>query len=318
MSANPAPNAAISPWSATARASSATRVAGRRGAVEGASGCDVVQITRLELRSLDGPFGMGSGYVLNFSDRTMSEWFEDELRINIDDERYRRRGTSKANRVRTFVEDEPASVVSRMLRLLWNYREKTGFVPYGVSPEEIARHKANLFDLVNKIEGQETSPATDALVAFTRDETLDELVQAIRRDADAGKPQAALDRLHTYSMKKFAYLLNERGAKPDREEPLHSRVGRYVKLLEAERSLRSISKQIMKNCIGIFQSYNDVRNNASFAHDNEVVDKDEARFIFETVISMLRFVSAIEAGRFKVAGADVCSALDGARPWLRE
>jgi hypothetical protein len=277
----------------------------------------MVQITRLELRSLDGPFGMGSGYVLNFSDRTMSEWFEDELRIDIDHERYRRRGTSKANRLRTFVEDEPAPVVARMLRLLWDYREKTGFISYGVAPEEIVRHRAALFDLINKIEGQETGPATDALVAFTRNETLDELVQAIRRDADAGKPQAALDRLHTYSMKKFAYLLDERGGATDREEPLHSRVGRYAKLLDAERPLQPISKQIMKNCIGIFQSYNDVRNNASFAHDNDVVNKDEARFIFETVISMLRFVRAIEAGRFEATTASGLSVSDGRRPWLR-
>jgi hypothetical protein len=135
-----------------------------------------------------------------------------------------------------------------------------------------------------------------------------------RRDADAGKPQAALDRLHTYSMKKFAHLLDERGAGGNRDEPLHSRVGRYVKLLEAERPLRPISKQVMKNCIGIFQSYNDVRNNASFAHDNDVLDKDEARFIFDTVISMLRFVRAVEAGRFDVTAAGGRPVADGPRP----
>lgn len=258
---------------------------------------------------------MGSGYVLNFSDKTMSEWFEDELRIDIDHERYKRRGTSKANRLRTFVEEEPAPIVARALRRLWDYREKTGFIPYGAAPEEVARQKTNFFDLINKIEGQETGPVTDALVTFTRDETLDELVQAIRRDADVGKPQAALDRLHTYSMKKFAYLLAERGTATNREEPLHSRVGRYAKLLDTESSLQPISKQIMKNCIGIFQSYNDVRNNASFAHDNDVVNKDEARFIFETVISMLRFVRAIEAGRFETTASGSVS--DGARPWSR-
>ena len=62
--------------------------------------------------------------------------------------------------------------------------------------------------------------------------------------------------------------------------------------------MRPISKQIAKNCIGIFQAFNDVRNNASFAHDNLVVDEDEARFIFDTVISMLRFVRAVEADSF--------------------
>jgi hypothetical protein len=167
----------------------------------------MVQITRSELRSLDDAFGMGSGYVLNFSDKTMSEWFEDELRVDIDHERYKRRGTSKANRLRTFVEDEPAPIVARMLRVLWAHREKSEFTPNAVTPDGVAKHKANLFNLIDKIDGLESAPATDVLVAFTRSETLDELVQAIRRDADAGKPQAALDRLHTYSMKKFAHLL---------------------------------------------------------------------------------------------------------------
>lgn len=259
----------------------------------------MAKIKRSELRSLDDAFGMGSGYVLNFSDRTMSEWFEDELGIDIDDPRYKRRGPSKANRLRTFVEDEPALMVARMLRLLWAYRKQSGFEPYGVTPDQTERQRVVLFDLIHKLEGNEATPATDALVAFTHDETLEELVLAIRRDADADKPQAALDRLHTYSMKKFSYLLDQRGVPADRKEPLHSRVGRYVALLDAERPLRPISKQILKSCVGIFQSFNDVRNNASFAHDNVVVNKDEARLIFDTVTSVLRFVRALEAGRFE-------------------
>lgn len=259
----------------------------------------MVQIKRTELRRFDDVFGMGSGYVLDFSDRTMSEWFEDELGVDIDDERYRQRGTSKANRLRCFIETEPAPVVARMLRKLWDYREAKGWASYGREEALIAADKTWLFDLIHRLEGDAAAPATDALETFARDETLEELVQAIRRDADAGKPGAALDRLHTYCMKKFSHLLATRGSIPDREEPLHSRVGKYVKLLEAERTLRPITKQIMKNCIGIFQSYNDVRNNASFAHDNALIEAQEARFIFDTVIAMLRFVRAVESSRFE-------------------
>jgi hypothetical protein len=268
----------------------------------------MVQIKRSEMRQIDDAFAMGSGYVLNFSDRTMSEWFEDELQINIDDQRYKRRGTSKANRLRTFIEDEPAPLVARMLRTLWTYREGINFAPYGATPDDSKRQRVKLFEVIDRIESGASTPATDAVVAFTRDETLDELVQAIRRDAEADKPQAALDRLHTYSMKKFAHLLKLRNVPADKEEPLHSRVGRYVKLLEAERELRPVTKQIMKNCIGIFQSYNDVRNSHSFAHDNIVVEKEEARFIFETVVSMLRFVRAVEAGKFEPVSSGAAQA----------
>lgn len=267
----------------------------------------MVQIKRSEMRQIDDAFAMGSGYVLNFSDRTMSEWFEDELRINIDDQRYKRRGTSKANRLRTFIEDEPASLVTRTLRALWAYREGIGFTPYGATAEDCKRQQIKLFEIIDRIESGGGTPATDAVVAFIRDETLEELVQAIRRDAEADRPQAALDRLHTYSMKKFAHLLKLRGAPADKEEPLHSRVGRYVKLLEVERELKPVTKQILKNCIGIFQSYNDVRNSHSFAHDNTVVEKEEARFIFETVVSMLRFVRSVEAAKFEAANTEAAS-----------
>jgi hypothetical protein len=69
----------------------------------------------------------------------------------------------------------------------------------------------------------------------------------------------------------------------------------------------------MKSCVAIFQLYNDVRNNDSFAHDNDVLDKDEARFIFDTVIAMLRFVRAVEASRFDVTVAGHPPVADG--PW---
>jgi hypothetical protein len=108
-------------------------------------------------------------------------------------------------------------------------------------------------------------------------------------------------------MKKFAHLLKLRGAPTNQEEPLHSRVGRYVKLLETERELKPVTKQILKNCIGIFQSYNDVRNAHSFAHDTTVVEKEEARFIFETVVSMLRFVRSVEAAKFEVGSTETAS-----------
>lgn len=259
----------------------------------------MVQTKLSERRAIDNAF-ISSGYVLNFSDRTYAEWFEEELGVDIDADRYRFKGHSKGNRLRAFVEVEPPHTVARTLRALWDYRQTL--------PATVLQHssehdtiEAQLFAFINRLKSGSAAPAVDAIVPFTRDETLAELIEAIRRDAQAGKPAAALDRLHTFSMKKFAHLLTTRGVATDAVEPLHSRVGKYVKALEIERELRPMTKQILKNSIGIFQSYNDIRNNASFAHDNPIVEADEARFIFETVTSMLRFVRSIEAERFEKA-----------------
>lgn len=108
----------------------------------------------------------------------------------------------------------------------------------------------------------------------------------------------SLDRLHTYCMKKFTHLLEQRKINCDRDEPLHSRVGKYVKALEADYPLHEISRRIMKTSISVFEQFNDVRNNVSLAHDNPLIKKDEARFIFDAVSNMLRFVKSVEDANF--------------------
>jgi hypothetical protein len=57
----------------------------------------MTNIRSIDMRTLDDLFGMGGGYVLDFSDRTFSIFFE-ELNIDIDDPRYAVNGGSKAKR----------------------------------------------------------------------------------------------------------------------------------------------------------------------------------------------------------------------------
>src|SRR3546814_9242427 len=95
-------------------------------------------------------------------------------------------------------------------------------------------------------------------------------------------------------MKKFAHLLEERGVPWDRNDPLQSRVGKYVKALEAEREIREITRRIIKSAISVFDQLNDIRNNRSLAHDNDLLDQAEARFIFDAISAFLRFVKSIE------------------------
>jgi Abortive infection C-terminus len=255
----------------------------------------MVTLKHSEMRVFDDAFDMHGGYVLNFSDRTMAEFFDDEFRISIYDEKYKFNGTSKAKHFRAFIATEDAYTVVRVLRRLWEHRES---IPIYQQAESAAHVKSRLFSLIDKIEGGGSIPTTDVIERFTRDETLEELVEAINRDIGANKPSAALDRLHTYCMKKFGHLLEKRGVVWDRAEPLHSRVGKYVKALQQERELREMTLQSIKSAIGIFEKYNHVRNNQSLAHDNELLDQAEARFIYDTVTAFLRFVKGVEASHF--------------------
>lgn len=195
-----------------------------------------VLMTKLRLsdrRFLEEVLEMGGGYVLNFSDRTFAEFFEDELSVNIDDPKYQRNGTSKAKRLRAYLEIESEAVVAKTLRALWVHRESVRG-PFDGKDEALRRQKERFFEIVHSIEGAMSTARTDAIEKFAENQTLEELISGIERDTRANKPEAALDRLHTYCMKKFAYVLGQKGVAFDKDAPLQSRVGKYIKALESE------------------------------------------------------------------------------------
>jgi Abortive infection C-terminus len=254
----------------------------------------MVHLKHSEKRVLEDALDMSSGYVLDFSDRTFAEFFDDQG-ITIYQEKYAFNGTSKAKHMRAFIQIEEAFTVCRVLRELWEHRES---IPHYQEADAAGHLKIRFFAVLDKLESGGEVPRIDAIDRFARDQTLDELVASIERDIGANRPAAALDRLHTYCMKKFGHLLDVRRVVWDRAEPLHSRVGKYVKALGQERDLRDVTSQIIKNAIGVFDKFNHVRNNQSLAHDNELLDQAEARFIYDSVTAILRFIKTIEANRF--------------------
>ena len=257
----------------------------------------MVKLKLFEMRVIDKALDMGNGYILDFSNNTMAEFFEDEFEIEIYDEKYSFNGTSKAKRLRAFIQSEDAAPVSYVLRALWRYRETLPqYKKEDLSNDSI---RTNFFELLNRIEDGAPVSKTDALDRFKLDNSLTELINAIERDNRAGNVAVALDRLHTYCMKKFAHLLEKRNISCNQTEPLHSRVGKYFKSIESERDLSEMSRQIIKNAIGVFGQFNYVRNNRSFAHDNILLSPEEARFIFESVSALLRFIKSFETEHFE-------------------
>lgn len=63
---------------------------------------------------LEEAFGMRGGYVLDFSDRSFAEFFS-ALGIDITDEQYLKKGTSKANRLRAFWEIANEELVAQSI-----------------------------------------------------------------------------------------------------------------------------------------------------------------------------------------------------------
>jgi hypothetical protein len=77
-------------------------------------------LTISEKKKLEKLLGMSSGYVLNYSDRTFAEFVLESTGLDIDDERYRIAGNSKAKRLRTFWRLEDNRTVGKLLNDLIN------------------------------------------------------------------------------------------------------------------------------------------------------------------------------------------------------
>lgn len=241
----------------------------------------------------------GFGYVLDFSDRTMREFFEDEFGIDIYAKENLVNGTSKRNCLTTFLLGTDECTALKVLRALWDRRE--GLLESLPESNDSREAKVKSKPLKDIISGLQTIPETikaDGIERFVHDRTLEELVADIERTIDANKPEVAIDHLHTYCMKKFAHLLETRGQTCSKDEPLHSRFGRYRKCLESEQNLSAFTSQALKAFISLLEQANDLRNNHSLAHDNTLLSPPEARFIFSSMSAILVMLRALESARY--------------------
>jgi phosphatidylserine/phosphatidylglycerophosphate/cardiolipin synthase-like enzyme len=81
----------------------------------------MADLTPVDKRQLELLLISEPGYILDFTDRTFQEFILDSTQIDIDEEKYRDRGDSKANRWRSFLRNESNAVVGRVLWDLVEY-----------------------------------------------------------------------------------------------------------------------------------------------------------------------------------------------------
>lgn len=133
-----------------------------------------------------------------------------------------------------------------------------------------------------------------------QEETLRTLLDDINSALERNQSTLVLDRLHTYSTKFLRHLCEEHSINvktPTGEYlPLHSLAGMLKnyyernKLCQSEFSLRAI-----KSCISLFEAYNSIRNNQSYAHDNEILDSIEATFAIREIANIITFLDKFES-----------------------
>ena len=234
---------------------------------------------------------MKSGYVCDFTNRTFEEFVREHTGVDIYSQKY---SGSKANRLRAFWKTESTHVVAKLLAEMieyWKLQKATPLYGYQVfNPslyEECKKIAARLKD--------ENAVDIEAITPNSSDKDFELLAQSIKESINKNQPEQALDRLHTFIIKYVRELCSRHGIAFDKETPLHSLFGLYVKFLQNNSLIESVmSQRILKSSISVFDAFNDVRNNQSFAHDNPILNKNEAALIFNDISNTLRFIESIE------------------------
>jgi hypothetical protein len=55
----------------------------------------------------------------------------------------------------------------------------------------------------------------------------------------------------------------------------------------------------IQTSISLFDAYNNIRNNQSYAHDNEILDNMEASFAVKSMANLVTFIDSVETYRKK-------------------
>lgn len=245
-------------------------------------------LTAVEKRKLERLFQMGSGYVLDFSNNTFAEFVLDSIGRSPYEAKYDH-GGSKANRLRGIWKAEANHVVAKLIVDLADY---ACVVDRTQETQELANE-------VRKIAARLTQggvvPEIDAITSLGAEKDFEVVAKEVRESIEKHRPEAGLDRLHTFVVKYVRVLCEERGIAADREKPLHSIFGEYVKHLRVSGHIRSdMADRILKSSISVFDAFNHVRNNQTLAHDNDLLDYDEALLIFNNVANVVRYLRAVE------------------------
>ena len=71
-------------------------------------------------------------------------------------------------------------------------------------------------------------------------------------------------------------------------------IGMYPSNITSE-----MTERILKSSISVMEAFSQVRNNQSYAHDNQVLNYNESLLIFGHVTSSIRFIERLENIRTK-------------------
>ncbi len=255
----------------------------------------MADINKIENLKLEKIFEMQGGYVLDFSNRTLNDFVLETINVDLYSDKYSDRGDSKANRIRTIWQKEHNYKVGTLIfKLLEYWRERKK-----LSYQKITEFEEILYEQCVKISNKLIQDIIVEEIEVFRENPTDKdfnlLAKSIRESIEKNEPEVALDRLHTYVMKFIRNLCNKHLIDYRKEESLNAIFGKYVKFITTNGQIESqMTEKILKYSINVLESFNDIRNNKSLAHDNKILNYSESLLIFNNVTNSIKFIETIE------------------------
>jgi hypothetical protein len=166
----------------------------------------MADLTPQEKRMFERVLEMGSGYVLNFSNRSFDELVHDSKPPGHLRHEIQLQQRLKANRLRGFWNEESNAVVAKLLGDLLDYMVESGSRPE-TDPQLAACRRA-----VARLQQSGPVPEIEvALLPGAAGQDFDALTAQVREAIEKNQPEAGLDRLHTYVVRHVRSLYAERG-----------------------------------------------------------------------------------------------------------
>ncbi len=255
----------------------------------------MADLTYIEREYIETFLEMKSGYVMDFSDRTFQEFVGKAVGLDINDVKYHYSSNSKANRLRQFIKVESNYTFGILLSAFCDYwlsKVHTG----EIDPRDDEKKLYNeCVRIAERLKQESIVEHIDAIQPNVADRDFKMLAKSIRESIEKNEPEAALDRLHTFTFRYLRELCEKHQITYEKSDSLNAVFGKYIKFLIDNKHIESaMAEKILKYSINIIEAFNDIRNNKSFAHDNPVLNYQESVLIFNNVSNSIKFIESIE------------------------
>ncbi|AWE08579.1 hypothetical protein DCE79_14905 [Lysinibacillus sp. 2017] len=255
----------------------------------------MANLTLREIRLFEDLLGMGSGYVLDFSNNSFARFVMEAINIDIYGGPGYTEYCSKANKLRQIWQNEQDSIVGKLMEDLLDY-----YIDQHIAKEvePMDKEQSLIQELNGVIKRLQGNTATINLPLRLED-TLKTLLDDIQGSLSKNKPALVLDRLHTFAVKYLRDLCAKYGIATEgpngKKIALHGLAGKLKKQYENSGIISSKFALIaIQSNIALFDSYNEIRNEKSYAHDNPILNDIEADFVVRAMANVLTFLDKIE------------------------